>query len=98
MTANTDYSDSTLESVLHQTRQISYALARTELFKSIVPELETPKDPLAAANAVDIVLRCEERGRLSLKSATEVGNGDASAVRILFTLDIGAPLTVELPS
>ena len=72
--------DSTLESVLHQTRQITYALASTDLFKNIVPELQTPKDPLASIHDVDIVFKCEERGRLSLKSATEVGNGDATAV------------------
>lgn len=71
--------DPTLESVLHQTRQITYALARTDLFKNIVPELQTPKDPLASIHDVDIVFKCEERGRLSLKSATEVGNGDATA-------------------
>ena len=47
-----------------------------------MPEIETPLDPLAKANAVDLVFHCEERGRLSLKSATEVGNGDASAVRV----------------
>jgi outer membrane protein insertion porin family len=75
---NTD--DSTLETVLHQTRQITYALARTELFKNIEPKLEIPHDVLASVHDVDIVFRCEERGRLSLRSATEVGNGDASAV------------------
>jgi outer membrane protein insertion porin family len=83
LNSDTEYSESTLESVIHQTRNITYALARTELFRKIVPEIETPLDPLADASAVDIVLRCEERGRLSLKSATEVGNGDASAVRII---------------
>ncbi|PVG00819.1 hypothetical protein CPB86DRAFT_728922, partial [Serendipita vermifera] len=77
LNVNTD--DSTLETVLHQTRQITYALARTELFKNIEPKLETPQDVLASLHDVDIVFRCEERGRLSLRSATEVGNGDASA-------------------
>lgn len=74
------YSDSTLQTVLHQTRQITHALHRTELFKSISPELATPRSSLASASDVDIVFRCQERGRLALKSATEFGDNDASAV------------------
>ncbi|KAG8815326.1 hypothetical protein FRC17_000744 [Serendipita sp. 399] len=71
--------ESTLETVLHKTKEITYALARTQLFKNIVPEIETPQSALAGIDEVDLVFRCEERGRLSLKSSTEVGNGDASA-------------------
>ncbi|KAG8853694.1 hypothetical protein FRB91_004527 [Serendipita sp. 411] len=70
---------STLETVLQKTKEITYALARTQLFKNIVPEIETPQSSLAGVNEVDLVFRCEERSRLSLKSSTEVGNGDASA-------------------
>lgn len=74
--------ESTLETVLHQTRLIGNALARTQLFKKIVPELEIPKDDMASVEDVDVVFRVEERGRLSLKSATEVGDGDATAVSL----------------
>jgi hypothetical protein len=72
--------ESTLETVLHQTRLIGNALARTQLFKQVIPELQTPKDVMASVEDVDVVFKVEERGRFSLKSATEVGDGDATAV------------------
>jgi hypothetical protein len=59
---------------------IGNALARTQLFKQVIPELQTPKDVMAGVEDVDVVFKVEERGRFSLKSATEVGDGDATAV------------------
>ena len=72
--------ESTLESVLHQTRDITHALQSTHLFKSVHPEVIRSQRPGATARDVDVLFRVQERGRLYLKSSTEVGNGEASAV------------------
>ena len=72
--------ESTLESVLHQTRNITHALQSTQLFKSIHPEIMRSQRPDATVRDVDVLFRVKERGRLYLRSSTEVGNGEASAV------------------
>lgn len=72
--------ESTLESVLHQTRNVTHALQSTQLFKSIHPEIIRSQQPDATVRDVDVLFRVKERGRLYLRSSTEVGNGEASAV------------------
>jgi len=80
--------ESTLESVLHQTRDITHALQSTQLFKSVHPEIMKSQRPDATVRDVDVLFRVQERGRLFLKSSTEVGNGEASAVCLVWMVEI----------
>ena len=70
----------TLEAALHKTRRISDVLLRSDIFASVSPTLERSRDELAEAQDVDIVIRCRERGRHFLKTATEIGNNEGTAV------------------
>ncbi|KIJ30510.1 hypothetical protein M422DRAFT_36524 [Sphaerobolus stellatus SS14] len=76
--SNTD----TLEAALHKTRRISQVLLRSDIFTSITPTLERNRDALAEGQDVDIVVRCRERGRFFLKTATEIGNNEGTASMI----------------
>lgn len=72
----------TLESALHATRRISDVLIRSDIFSSVQPTLERSRDPLAQFRDVDLVIRCRERSRFFLKTATEIGNNEGTAVSI----------------
>jgi len=71
----------TLESALHKTRRISDVLVRSDIFASINPTLERSRDEFAESQDVDLVIKCTERGRRFLKTATEIGNNEGTAVR-----------------
>ncbi|KAK7060187.1 hypothetical protein VNI00_000952 [Paramarasmius palmivorus] len=68
-----------LESVLHTTRHIGDVLKRTDIFSSVEARIERAKDALASPHAVDLVFKTRERGRLFLKTSTELGNNEGSA-------------------
>jgi outer membrane protein insertion porin family len=70
----------TLESALHATRRVSDVLLRSDIFSSVQPTLERSRDPLAQPRDVDLVIRCRERSRFFLKTATEIGNNEGTAV------------------
>lgn len=72
----------TLESVLHSTRRVSDVLLRSDIFSSVQPTLERSRDPLSQPRDVDLVLRCRERSRFFLKTATEIGNNEGTAVSL----------------
>ena len=80
--------ESTLESVLHQTRNITHALQNTQLFKNVHPQIMRSQRPDATVRDVDVLFRVQERGRLYLRSSTEVGNGEASAVCLVWIEEI----------
>ncbi|KDQ10350.1 hypothetical protein BOTBODRAFT_178207 [Botryobasidium botryosum FD-172 SS1] len=67
----------TLENVLHQVRGISHTLQLTDIFSSVEPTIAKSTAPLSTNKDVDVVFKCRERGRLFIKSSTEVGNGEA---------------------
>ncbi|KAF8484102.1 surface antigen-domain-containing protein [Gautieria morchelliformis] len=69
----------TLESALHTTRRISDVLIRSDIFSSVAPRLEVSRDARAQLGDVDLVIRCRERGRFFLKTATEIGNNEGTA-------------------
>lgn len=71
----------TLESVLHTTRRITDVFMRSDIFASVQPSLQRSRDPLAQTEDIDLVLRCREHGRFFLKTATEIGNNEGTAVR-----------------
>lgn len=70
----------TLGDVLHLTQASQRALAPWGLFKRIDVRIEQPQSLLAEKGAVDVVVDVKESGRLMLKSGTEVGQGEGSAV------------------
>lgn len=73
-----------LEAVLKTTKRISHRLHETDVFQRLEARIERARDVLADPDAVDIVLRAKERGRLYLNSSTELGNNEGSAVGCLF--------------
>lgn len=75
-----------LEAVLKTTKRISHRLHETDVFQRLEARIERARDVLADPDAVDIVLRAKERGRLYLNSSTELGNNEGSAVGCLFFL------------
>ena len=76
------HDEATLQSVLVKARDIGHTLQATDLFKSVYAVIEPSRDPLAAAQDVDLVFKTKEKGRLFLKTSTEFGNSEGSAVRI----------------
>lgn len=71
---------SNLASVLRTTREISNILQRTDVFKSIEVKLERSREALAGENDVDVIFTTREKGRFYVKTSTEVGNNEGSAV------------------
>jgi outer membrane protein insertion porin family len=73
-------SPQTLGDLLHLTQSAQRALAPWGIFKQIDVRLEQAQSLLAEKGAVDLVVDVKEAGRLMLKSGTEVGQGEGSAV------------------
>ncbi|EJD36254.1 hypothetical protein AURDEDRAFT_147230 [Auricularia subglabra TFB-10046 SS5] len=69
----------TFGDALHTTRSVVAALSRTDIFSSVNPTLHQASSPLARRGDVDILLNVVERGRLFVKTSTELGNGEGSA-------------------
>jgi outer membrane protein insertion porin family len=73
----------TLQDVLLKARDIGHILQATDLFQSVNAVIEPSRDALAAAEDVDIVFKTREKGRFFLKTSTEFGNNEGSAVSCL---------------
>ncbi|KAF8675080.1 PRP3 protein [Rhizoctonia solani] len=70
----------TLLNALHTSRHITAALNSTGIFTSVTPTLESSSSPYAAPHDYALHFKVRERGRLFLKSSTDVGsNNDGSA-------------------
>lgn len=74
----------TLEDVVNTTREVQSLLQDTQVFKSIKPTLERSWSPLAERDDIDIVFHCTERGKYIIRTATDVGNQEGSAVRMIY--------------
>lgn len=70
----------TLGDVLKTTRDVSDALRAWDIFKSVDAGLEEAQAPMATSRDVDLIIKTQEKGRLYLKTSTDVGNGEGSAV------------------
>jgi hypothetical protein len=80
---------STLESVLHITRQLSHILQETDAFHTVDATIERSRDVLANARDVDVVFKTREKGRYYMKTATEMGNEEGTAVsEVLFSVSL----------
>jgi len=77
------YDESTLQAALLTARNIGHTLQETGLFHHVNATLEPARDVTAPVHDVDLVFKTKERGRLQLKTSTEFGNQEGSAVRII---------------
>ena len=75
------HDESTLQTVLLKARNIGHTLQETGLFHHVNAALEPTRDVTAPVQDVDLVFKTKERGRLQLKTSTEFGNQEGSAVR-----------------
>jgi outer membrane protein insertion porin family len=73
--------NSSFESVLRATRDIGHYLVKSDLFQSVHARLEPSADPAAKPGDLDVVFSTRERPRFFLKTSTEVGNSEGTAVR-----------------
>lgn len=78
---SSDPSPQTLRSLLGTTRELSALLAKFDLFTTVDASLENTPSLLAEKEDVDIVLRVKEMPRFYLRTATDVGDGEGTAVR-----------------
>ena len=67
----------TLEGVLLTTRDIGHYLREADIFQTVTARLE----PSTRDGDVDVVFSTREKGRYYLKTSTEVGNNEGTAVR-----------------
>jgi len=74
-------SESSFDSVLRATRDIGHYLVKSDLFQSVHARLEPSADPTAKPGDIDVVFSTRERPRFFLKTSTEVGNSEGTAVR-----------------
>jgi outer membrane protein insertion porin family len=74
---------SNLESVLHTTRHLSHIFQETGVFQSVEANIERSRDVMTSDGDVDVVFKAREKGRYFVKTATEMGNGEGNAVRII---------------
>lgn len=71
---------SNLESILHTTRRIGDLLQETDAFKTVEAKLERSRGVFSDPGDIDVVFKTRENGRYFVKTATEMGNGEADAV------------------
>ena len=72
--------ESTLQNVLLKARNVGHTLQETGLFHYVNATLEPTRDVTASVHDVDLVFKTKEKGRLQLKTSTEFGNQEGSAV------------------
>jgi hypothetical protein len=87
---------SSFESVLRATRDIGHYLVQSDLFQSVHARLEPSADPAAKPGDVDVIFSTRERPRFFLKTSTEVGNSEGTAVRITHLIPRTHTVSVSL--
>lgn len=75
------HDESTLQTVLLTARNLGHTLQETGLFHYVNAALQPARGVTVPVHAVDLVFKTKERGRLQLKTSTEFGNQEGSAVR-----------------
>jgi len=92
-------SASTLKSVLRQTRDVTQALAATNIFTSLQPTLVRSLSPLAEPGDVELFVMAKERSQRFLRGETNVGNSEASGSltgKLFNSLGYGDSLSVVI--
>lgn len=69
-----------LGGLLKTTRDVSARLAAFDIFRDIEAGLEASPSVLAEAEDVDIVFKVKEAPKYFLRTATDIGDGEGSAV------------------
>ncbi|KAG8935261.1 hypothetical protein FRC02_008396 [Tulasnella sp. 418] len=91
-----DTSDTTFGDVLHTVRHMSSILKDAQVFTSVEPTLQRSTVLTASPDDLDIVLKCKERGKWFLKTATDLGNQEGSATATARVLNaFGGAETIE---
>lgn len=87
----------TLTNALHTSRHITAALTSTGIFTSVTPTLAVSTSPFAGPHDYALRFRVRERGRLFLKSSTDVGsdNDGSASVTARIRNAFGGAETVE---
>lgn len=75
-----------LSDILKRTRDLAETLRGFDIFKEVDAGLDESRDGLARPRDVDLILKVQEKGRFFLKTATDVGNGEGSAVGVSIIL------------
>lgn len=70
----------TLRNILATTRDLTGLLSQFDIFTQVDATLESSPSGLAEKDDVDIVLTVKESPRFYLRTATDVGDGEGSAV------------------
>lgn len=73
-------SQQTLRSLLKATRQLTETLESFDIYRGIDATLERSDSAFAEREDVDIVLRVKEAPKYFLRTATDVGDGEGTAV------------------
>ncbi|EPQ27552.1 uncharacterized protein PFL1_05090 [Pseudozyma flocculosa PF-1] len=73
------YQPTTLPSIMNLTGSIVEDLTKLDIFQNIDATLAPSLAPDATEEDVDVILSCKPKGRIFLKSSTDVGNGEGSA-------------------
>ncbi|KAN0065700.1 hypothetical protein ACQY0O_000830 [Thecaphora frezii] len=73
------FQPTTLPSILKLTGSIVADLTKFDIFNTIDASLAPSFAPGANEEDVDVILSCKPKGRLFLKSSTDIGNGEGSA-------------------
>lgn len=76
------HSPTSFDSVLRTTRDIGHYLVQSDLFQSVQARLEPSAEPAAKPGDVDVIFTTHECPRFFLKTSTEVGNSEGTAVCI----------------
>ena len=75
-----------LRTLLHRTNSLSQALAKLDIFTHVDALVESSDHVLASPDQVDIVLGVREAPRYFLRTSTDIGDGEGSAVSSPFEL------------
>ena len=68
-----------LSSLLETIQDSTSTLAKHDIFHSLSVEFDKSRAPLASDNDIDVVLHVKERGRVQLRSGTDLGNAEGNA-------------------
>jgi outer membrane protein insertion porin family len=68
----------TLEEVVHSVQDAADKLRRHDIFSNIEVVLDTAEE---STEAIDVVLKLQEKGRIVIKTNAEVADNEANVVR-----------------
>jgi len=69
----------TFSELLNAVQDSSIILGKHDLFSTLSVELDRALSPLSGDNDIDVILHVKERGRVQLRTGTDLGNAEGSA-------------------